>query len=119
MEDLLTHYYLKQPEPIRGCLLALRDLILSVDPNINKQRKFQIPFFYYKDKKLAFLWVTKKKIMLGFVEDKTIYPKKEGIKLKDNMETMYIDPNADIPHTFILKNLKKLIRFYDKHELTK
>lgn len=114
MEDLLNNYYLKQPEPIQGCLLALKDIILSVDPHINKQRKFQIPFFYYKDKKLAFLWVTRKKIMLGFIEDKSIYPKQEGIKLKDRMETMYIDPNADIPVKLIIKNLKKLVKLYDK-----
>ena len=105
---------MKQPEPIQGCLLALRDIIVNIGPNISKQRKFQIPFFYYKDKKLAFLWVTKKKIMLGFVEDKSIYSKQEGVRLKNRMQTMYIDPNADIPIKFIVKTLKEMIKLYDK-----
>ncbi len=103
---------MKQPEPTRGCLLALKDLILRLDPNITQQRKFQIPFFYYKDKKLCFLWVHKKQPLIGFVEDKTIYPKKDGIKRKDKMETMYFDANADIPIKLIMSNLKKTIKLY-------
>lgn len=113
-EHLLDNYYMKQPEPTRGCLLALKDLILRLDSNISHQRKFQIPFFYYKDKKLCFLWINKKKLMLGFVEDKNIYPKKEGIKRKDQMSALYIDPNADIPIELINSNLLEIIKLYNK-----
>lgn len=112
MESLLDNYYMKQPEPIRSCLLALKDIILGLDPDITQQRKFQIPFFYYKDKKLCFLWVKNKKPLIGFVEDKNIYPKKEGLKRKDKMETLYLDPNADIPIKMITRNLQKTIKIY-------
>lgn len=105
---------MKQPEPIRGCLLALKNFILELDPNISHHRKFQIPFFYYKDKKLCYLWVTKKKIQFGFIEDKTIQPKKEGLKLKDKYQSIIIDPNKDIPIKMIVRNLKKMIKVYDK-----
>ena len=114
MEPLLDHYYLKQPEPIQGCLLALKDIILGLDTHITQQRKFQIPFFYYKDKKLSYLWVTKKKLLIGFIEDKTIYPKEEGVKRKDTYESMVIDPNADIPLELIRQELKKRIAVYSK-----
>ena len=112
IETLLDHYYLKQPEPIQGCLLALKDIILGHDKNITHQRKFQIPFFYYKDKKLAYLWLNKKKLLIGFIEDKNIYPKQEGLKLKDKYESMVIDPNADIPIELIIKQLSKRINLY-------
>ena len=115
MEDLLTNYYLKQPEPIQSCLLALRDIILSVNKNISKQRKFQIPFFYYGDKKLAFLWVTRKRIMLGFVEDKNIYPKQKDVRLKDKIDAIYVDPTIDIPIKLIEKKIKVLIKLYDSN----
>ena len=112
MEPLLDHYYLKQPEPIQGCLLALKDIIMQLDENITQQRRFQIPFFYYKDKKLSYLWVTKKKIQIGFVEDKNIHPKKEGIKLKDKYQSMLINPNDDIPIELILTELNEKIDLY-------
>jgi hypothetical protein len=112
MQTLLNHYYLKQPEPMQGCLLALKDIILGLDENITHQRKFQIPFFYYKDKKLSYLWVTKKKLQIGFIVDKNIYPKKEGVKLKDLYKSMVIDPNADIPIELITKKLNEKIALY-------
>ncbi|HXU26605.1 MAG TPA: DUF1801 domain-containing protein [Bacteroidia bacterium] len=114
IETQLNNYYLKQPEPIQSCLLALKDIILRHDKNITHQRKFQIPFFYYKDKKLCYLWVNKKKLLFGIVEDKNIYPKKDGIKRKDKMESIQIDPNADIPLDIILGLLKEKIKLYNK-----
>ena|ERR1700745_2678647 len=114
IEPLLDNYYLKQPEPIQSCLLALKDIILRLDKNITHQRKFQIPFFYYKNKKLCFLWVNKKNLLFGFVEDKNIYPKKDGVKRKDKMETILINPNADIPIEIILNALREKIELYNK-----
>lgn len=99
---------------MQGCLLALKDIILGLDKNITQQRRFQIPFFYYKDKKLSYLWVTKKKLQMGFIEDKNIHPKKEGIKVKDKYESIMIDPHADIPVEFIIKELTKKIALYHK-----
>ncbi|PBQ31383.1 hypothetical protein CNR22_06265 [Sphingobacteriaceae bacterium] len=109
---------MKQPEPIQGCLLALKEIIMSQDHQITQQRKFQIPFFYHGDKKLCFLWVTKKKIMMGFIEDKTIHPKKDGLKRKDKMETLLLDPAADIPLKLIVRELKKKIKLYNSLKLS-
>lgn len=95
-------------------MLALKDIILNVDLNITHQRKFQIPFFYYKDKKLCFLWVHRKKLLMGFVEDKKIYPKKDSVNRKDKTETIQIDPQADIPVKVILKKLQEKIKLYNK-----
>ena len=114
MTNELDNYYLKHPEPIQGCLLALRDFILSVNKDITHIRRYQIPFFYYKDKQLAFLWVTRKKLLLGLIEDKNIHPKMEGVKLKDKIQTIEIDPTIDLPIDTILGNLHTLIRLYDK-----
>ena len=113
MSQELENYYLKQPEPIQGCLLALKSLILSMDGQITHERKYQIPFFYYKGKKLCFLWVNKKKLLIGFIIDKAIYPVIVGTKRKDEYETMQIDPNADLLVEIIFDNLLRRIKLYE------
>ncbi|HZK96250.1 MAG TPA: hypothetical protein VFC67_18770 [Prolixibacteraceae bacterium] len=113
MSQELENYYLRQPEPIQGCLLALKNVILGVDNQISHERKYQIPFFYFKGKKLCFLWVNKKKLLMGFIVDKNIYPVVAGIKRKDDFETMQIDPNADLPVKIILEKLLQRMKLYE------
>lgn len=56
----IDYYYDKQ-EVSRECLLALKQIIMSVDSEIVAVKKYQIPFFCYKGFSLAFLWVHRKK----------------------------------------------------------
>lgn len=113
MSQELENYYLRQPEPIQGCLLALRNVILGVDKQITHERKYQIPFFYFKGKKLCFLWVNKKKLLMGFIFDKNIYPVVAGVKRKDDFETLQIDPNLDLPVETIIANLRLRMKLYE------
>ena len=108
----LQHYYFKQPEPIQGCLLALKDIILGIDKQIVQRRKYQIPFFYYKEKSLGFLWVYRKKIMVGFITDKSVLPH-EREPHKNKVETMLIAPSEDIPVEIITDHYLQLMRLYD------
>jgi hypothetical protein len=114
MPSVLENYYLKQPELIQGCLLALRSIIMGISPLITHERKYQIPFFYYKGKKLAYLWVTKKKIQVGFIEDKCLQVPVGGIRLKDRYQSIILSPDTDIPVEIILENLNRLILRYDE-----
>ena len=111
-EARLEKYYAKQPDAIRECLLALRQIILAVDKHITAQRKFQIPFFYYKDKKLCYLWVNRKKLLLGFATDKSVLPDNGTAKKRDAYQSIQIDPEKDIPMRMIRKNLKERIALY-------
>ena len=106
----LEHYYEKQNELTRECLLALKAIILSVDENIVHTRKYQIPFFCYKDFNLGFLWVHRKKILVGFIEDKKTLPEQK----KDIVFTIEINPLEDISVDVIQSNFKKLISKYIK-----
>lgn len=114
MSTDLENYYMKHPEPVQGCLLALKHIILSIDNQITHERKYQIPFFCYKGKRLGFLWVHRKKPMVGFVTDCRIYPATPGIKRKDSIETLIFDPNADIPAEIIREKIIKLMEIYDR-----
>ena len=108
----LEDYYLRFPEPYQGCLLALKLIILSVDEHIIHERKFQIPNFSYKGKKLGFLWMNRKKLIVGFITDKSILPSVEGRRKKDQLEMIQIDPNADLPKEMIIAKLQEIILLY-------
>lgn len=109
----LEFYYLSKPEPYQSCLLALKDIILRVNPGICQERKFQIPFFTYKGKKLGYLWLNGKKLMLGFCLDKSLQEITTGVKPKDKYESMRIDPNQDIPVDVIREKLKYYLTIID------
>ena len=113
MNTQLEDYYLRHPEPFQGCLLALKHIILNLDERITHERKYQIPFFCFEGKKLAFLWMNRKKLMLGFVTDKSINPSKVGVKQKDRLEMIQIDPNADLPVEMIAAKLREQIQMYE------
>ncbi|MHA4811316.1 hypothetical protein ACX0G9_24660 [Flavitalea flava] len=113
MNRELESYYLKQPEPVQGCLLALKSIILSTKLEISHRRAYQIPFFYYKEKKLAFLWVNRKRLLFGIVTDSSMLELREGARRKNKYETIAIDPNEDIPVKEITKLLLRQIKLYD------
>jgi len=114
MNPTLESYYLSKPEPYQSCLLALKDFILHTNPNICHERKFQIPFFTYKGKKLGYLWLDHKKLKLGFCLDKSLQEAAPGAKPKDQYESMQIDPNADLPVAIILQKLNYYLAMIDK-----
>ena len=54
------NFFLQQDEPVKGCLLALRNIILSHNSNITEAWKYGMPFYYYHNKMFCYLWVHKK-----------------------------------------------------------
>jgi hypothetical protein len=116
MTTQLEQYYLSKPEPYQGCLLALRHIIVNARSGIVHERKFQIPFFTYKGKKLGYLWLYRKKLMLGFCLDKSLQEVVPGIKPKDQYESFQVDPNADLPVELILQKLHYYLKRIDEGE---
>jgi hypothetical protein len=113
-QPTLQSYYLSKPEPYQSCMLALKDLILNFNTGICHERKFQIPFFTYKEKKLGYIWLNRKKLLLGFCQDKSLIEIPEGIKPKDQYESMLIDPNADLPVELITEKLEYYLELIDR-----
>jgi hypothetical protein len=111
----LEYYYLSKPEPYQGCLLALRDIILHANADICHVRKYQVPFFTYKDKKRGYLWLNGKKLMLGFCVDKKLQTMiNPDVKPKDKYESIQIDPNIDLPVELILQKLYYYLNLIEK-----
>ena len=105
METSLDQYYLKQIEPIQGCLLYIRQFILTFHPGFQEQLKYGVPFFIFQNKNCCYLSVNKmNQVYLGFIKGKELKHaklKSEGRKL---IKVFYLDPTKDID----LKSLNEL-----------
>lgn len=110
----IDNFYLQQQEPIKGCLLALKEIILSQDSNIAAAWKYGMPFFTYKGKMFCYLWVHKKykQPYIGLVEGKHLDDPGLIIEKRARMKIMLLDPNQDLPVHSIEAILQKAINLY-------
>lgn len=99
MTSELDNFYLKFEEPTRGCLLALRDMILKHDENITAEWKYKLPFFYFKGKMLCYLWIHKKhkQPYIGFVDGGLIDHPDLLQEKRARMKILLVDAEADLP----------------------
>lgn len=95
----IDNYYLKKEEPVKSCLLALREWILQYNEHFSEAWKYRMPCFCYKGKMFCYLWIDKK-LRLPYI---LIV---EGAKIdhpllvqgdRARMKIMYIEPNEDLP----------------------
>lgn len=110
----LDNFYLQHDEPIKGTLLALRDIILQQDKEVTNAWKYGMPFFCYKGKMFCYLWLHKKhkQPYIGIVEGKRF---DEPFLIQENrsrMKIMLFDPSKDLQLQTIENILQKAINFY-------
>lgn len=110
----IDQFYLTKDEPNRGCLLALRDIVLSFDPNITAEWKYSMPFFYYKGKMFCYLWIHKKtqQPFLGMVEGKHLHHPELVFEDRARIKIMLMDPEADLPVDTIRFILNEALDLY-------
>ncbi|MCG8576013.1 MAG: DUF1801 domain-containing protein [Flavobacteriales bacterium] len=99
MDAKIEHFYFDKEEPIKSCILALRDLILESDELISEGIKYNQPFFLYKNKNFAYIWFEKKSgdPYLGITKGAKI---DHPILVKGNRNTIKIipiNPKKDLP----------------------
>ena len=103
----LDNYYLSKEENLRHCLLALRDIILSMDDAITPAWKYGMPFFLYKGKMFCYLWVKKDTGIpyIGIVEERA------------RMKIMLFDIHKDLPVKKIKFILEQILDLYRSGEI--
>ena len=108
------NYYEQKEEPVKSCLLALRDIILSQDKDISAAWKYGMPFFCYKGKMFCYLWVHKKYQLpyIGIVEGKKFNHPDLIIEKRSRMKIMLFDPCEDLPVEIINSILQQAINLY-------
>ena len=115
----LDNFYFQQDEPTKGCLLALREIILRQDSKITNTWKFGMAFFCYDGKMFCYLWFHKiyKQPYLGIVEGMRFEEPFLIQEKRSRMKIMLFVPNEDLPLDTIESLLKKAIDFYRTGEI--
>ena len=108
-------FYLQKDEPIKSCLLYLREHLLAFDKTITEAWKYRMPFFCYKGKIFCYLWVNKTtdQPYIGIVEGRKLEHPLLIIEKRSRMKIMMIDAEKDIPVNTINEILKMAINLYN------
>ena len=104
-------FYLQKDEPLKSCLLFIREHILGFDENITEAWKYNMPFFCYKGKMFCYLWVYKKtgKPYIGFVEGKRMEHPLLIAENRSRMKILMLDAEEDMPVDIINSILKMAV----------
>lgn len=110
----IDNYFLQKDEPVKSCLLFLRDHILNFDDNITEAWKYRMPFYCYKGKMFCYLWVHKKNGLpyIGIVEGKKLTHPGLIQEKRARMTILLIDPTQDMPVETINTILKMELELY-------
>lgn len=107
--NVLDEFYYGQTEPVRETLLAMKEIILSLDPAITQHWKYSMPFFYYRGKMFCYLRINRKsgKPYLGVVDGKFIDHPLLIQEDRKQMKILHLDPEGDLPHKAIMYILQQ------------
>jgi hypothetical protein len=110
----LEQFYLSKPEPQKGCLLALRDLILMSDELVTETVKYGMPCFTYRGKMFAYLWTDKKtkEPYILFVEGKLLDHPMLETGDRARMKIFRVDSSEDLPVELIGQLLQSALDLY-------
>lgn len=107
-------WFESQPEPAKGCLLALRAHLLQYNSHITEAWKYRMPMYCYDGKMCCYLWIHKqlKHPYLGIVEGKHIVHPLLQMEKRARMKTLFINPMEDIPMDTVNEILDKMVKWY-------
>jgi len=110
----IDNFYSNKKEPIKGCLLALRRIILEQDSHVTETQKWGMPCFCFKKKMFCYLWTDKKtkEPYILFVEGKHLHHPKLEVGDRSRMKIFRVDPNKDLPLKTIVTLLNDALNLY-------
>ena len=119
MDSKLDNFYFQKEEPIKGCLLSLREIILAQDSEITNVMKYGMPFFCYKGKMFCYLWTHKtlQKPYIGIVEGNHFDHPELITEKRSRMKIMLLDAEKDLPIETINLILQKAIGLYKSGQI--
>lgn len=108
MLNALDNFYLQKEEPVKSCLLALREIILLQDKEITAAWKYSMPCFCFRGKMFCYLWIHRQysQPYIGFVEGKHLADPELLAENRSRMKILLLDAGKDLP----VKKIRSLIR---------
>lgn len=108
------NFYLKHPEPLKSCFLAMQQILLNFDSEINETVKYGMPCFTFRGKQFCYLWKDKKTFEPYFLLVDGIllnHPNLEqGSRAK--MKIFRVNASEDLPLEAIFEILGEAIDLY-------
>jgi len=114
MHPELSSFYLDKEEPIKSCLMALRELVMIFDPEIKETRKYGMPCYLYCNMPFCYIWIDKKSknpYLLIVKGNQIDHPALEQGN-RNRMKILSIDPNTDIDTEAIQEVLNLVKKLY-------
>jgi hypothetical protein len=110
----IDNYFVQKEEPVRSCLLFLRDYLLQFDAGITEEWKYRMPHYYYKGRMFCYLWVHKKtgQPYIGFADGNQIEHPELIQEQRLRMKIMFVNADEDIPVAKISGILKMAIKLH-------
>lgn len=110
----LDQFYEDQEEPNKSCYLALRQLILKLDPEITPEWKYKLPFFYYKGKMFCYFWKNKESNQpyVCIVRAESLNHPALVQEKRKKMKAFYVNPEEDIDWETLKSILIEAMQLY-------
>ncbi len=96
--DQLDDFFLSKEEPLKSCLLYIRDYLNNHPFDLQESWKWSLPSYSYNGKHFCYIWIDKKTKMpyIGFKNSNLIEHDKLELGNRKLFKTFSIDPTTDI-----------------------
>lgn len=114
MINQLDEFYLEKEEPLKSCLMALRDIILHYREGIYDKWYYRLPCFFYKDKIFCYVWVDRKTQhpYIALYPGKRLHHPALVLGNRKESKIFSINPNEDIPIETIHEIFEEALSYY-------
>ncbi len=95
----IDEFYDHQEEPVKGCLLALKEIIQDYNSAFESRWYYRLPCFMYQNQIFCYLWIDKKSQFPYIAIGKGVIIEHPNLIQGNRTFTklLMIDPNEDIP----------------------
>jgi hypothetical protein len=101
----------KQPEPLKGCFLAMRAFMLNSHDDIKETTKYGMPCFTFRGKPFCYLWKDKKSNEPYFlwVDGKLMNHPALEQGTRNKMKILRVNPTENLPIELIKTVMKEAL----------
>jgi len=110
----LEEFYHEKEEPVKGCLLALKSIILNYNAEITHKWYYRLPCFMYKKQIFCYLWIDRKTKTPYIAIGKGVKVNHPDLIKGQRTFTaqLMINPNEDIPIETIHNIFDQVMNLY-------